>query len=160
MSEAAAAAAANVTMSLGAGTIQTIKYQTGCVVSATFCMGFSQQTLSLPIMARHFPTTFARMVHSSLGPAEEYEPDIEDEEGELFWPGQCITGEGIGWVCLMGKAMIKEFGKDIGYRGLEGVVPKPKPEEQGPEALAGAGASLRQGQAVGPTQQSAVHVDR
>ena len=72
------------------------------------------------------------MVHSSLLPNEEYEPDIEDEEGELFWPSGCVTGEGLGWVCLMGKAMIQEFGKDYGYRGLEGVVPKPKPEGTGP----------------------------
>lgn len=68
------------------------------------------------------------MVYSALGPQEEHEPDIEDEEGELFWPGQSSTGEGLGWVCLMGKAMIKEFGKAYTYKGLDGVVPKPKPQ--------------------------------
>jgi hypothetical protein len=32
----------------------------------------------------------------------------------------------LGWVCLVGKAMIKEFGRDIGYVGYDGVVPKPE----------------------------------
>lgn len=92
-------------------------------------MNTSQKLLNLPIMMRCFPSTFNRMMHTTLTPQEEHEPDIEDEEGELFWPGQLVVGEGLGWVCLMGKAMIKEFGKPYGYKGLEGVVPKPKPEE-------------------------------
>ncbi|KAF8739268.1 hypothetical protein AX14_010244 [Amanita brunnescens Koide BX004] len=94
--------------------------------AANYCMVQSQTTLTLPIVARHFPNTFARMMYTTLLPSEEHEPDFEDEEGELFWPGQCITGEGLGWVCLMGKAMIKEFGKAYGYRGLDGVVHKPE----------------------------------
>lgn len=85
----------------------------------------SQRTLTLPIMAKHFPRTFARMMYTSLSASDEIEPDIEDEEGELFWPGQLVAGEGIGWVCTMGKAMIKEFAKGYGYVGLEGVIPKP-----------------------------------
>lgn len=85
----------------------------------------SQKTLNLPIMSRHFPRTFARMMYSSLSANDEIEPDIEDEEGELFWPTQLVTGEGIGWVCTMGKAMIKEFAKNYGYVGMEGVIPKP-----------------------------------
>jgi len=68
--------------------------------------------------------TWARIFGSSLLPTEEYEPDFEDEEGELYWPGQCKMGEGLGWLCLMGKAMIKEFGKGIGYKGVEGVIKK------------------------------------
>jgi hypothetical protein len=32
----------------------------------------------------------------------------------------------LGWVCLVGKAMIKEFGRDIGYVGYDCVVPKPE----------------------------------
>ena len=54
---------------------------------------------------------------------------LEDEEGELFWPGQLITGGGMGWVCLMGKAMLKEFGRELGYQGLEGIIPKPSGED-------------------------------
>jgi hypothetical protein len=77
-------------------------------------------------LSDHFPNTFKRIVHSSLSYNQEYEPDIEDEEGELFWPGAPSTGEGLGWVCLVGKAMIKEFGRDIGYVGYDGVVPKPE----------------------------------
>ena len=46
---------------------------------------------------------------------------MEDEEGELFWPGQCVTGEGLGWVCLMGRSMLREFGREVGYRGVEGL---------------------------------------
>ncbi|KAF8633322.1 hypothetical protein AX17_004495 [Amanita inopinata Kibby_2008] len=109
--------------------------------AAHYCMVQSQATLTLPTVARHFPNTFARMMYTTLLPSEEHEPDFEDEEGEIFWPGQCITGEGLGWVCLMGKAMIKEFGKAYGYRGLDGVVHKPEqnsdrnnrpPPNQGP----------------------------
>lgn len=94
-------------------------------------MSLSQTTLSLPILRAHFPRTYARIVgNESMRVEEEYEGDIEDEEGELCWPGQCVTGEGLGWVCMMGKAMIGELGREVGYRGLEGVVPKPKPEEE------------------------------
>jgi hypothetical protein len=136
LSPAALNAASSVSIPISPTMAQALKEQSGGVVSVSFCMNMTQQTLNLPVMAQHFPVTFARMVHSSLLWHEEHEPDIEDEEGELFWPGQCATGEGLGWVCLMGKAMIKEFGKDIGYRGLDGVIPKPKPEEHGPETPA------------------------
>ncbi|TFK44828.1 hypothetical protein BDQ12DRAFT_37679 [Crucibulum laeve] len=113
-----------------------IKETTAAIHSAGYSMTNSQSTLSLSVLARHFPTTFARIIHTTLSPIEEHEPDFEDEEGELYWPGQLITGEGLGWVCLMGKAMIKEFGKAYGYLGLEGVVPKPKPEEQAEDGSA------------------------
>jgi hypothetical protein len=74
-------------------------------------------------------------MYSSLQAGEEHEPDMEDTEGELFWPGNMGSGQGLGWVCLMGRAMIREFGGEIGYKGLDGVVPKPKLEEgQGPSA--------------------------
>ena len=68
------------------------------------------------------------MMYSNLQATEEYEPDMEDGEGELFWPGHAGGmggGEGLGWVCLMGRSMIREFGAEIGYVGLAGVVPKP-----------------------------------
>lgn len=146
-------AMASVTVPVGPTLVQDLKDQTSGIIAAAWCMNTSQSTLTLPTMARFFPTTFARMIHSSLSPNEEHEPDFEDEEGELFWPGQSITGEGLGWVCLMGKAMIKEFGKAYGYRGLDGVVPKPKPEEQtedGPPAPPAHGASHLQGQGLPP----------
>ncbi|KAF9263284.1 hypothetical protein L218DRAFT_340120 [Marasmius fiardii PR-910] len=109
--------------------IGAIKDQTAGINAAASSMNHAQQSLTLPILARFFPRTFARMVHSTLSPTDEHEPDIEDEEGELFWPGQCINGEGLGWVCLMGQAMIREFGKAYGYKGLKGVVPKPEQPE-------------------------------
>lgn len=93
--------------------------------AAAYCMKLSQQHLSLAAMREHFPRTFDRMIYSSLTGQEEHEPDLEDDEGELFWPGQCVTGEGLGWVCLMGSAMVKEFGKEVGYLGIDGTIPKP-----------------------------------
>lgn len=119
-------AASKVTLSISPHFINGVQSLSQGIEAAQFCLERSQQTLTLPKMAQHFPTTFARMVHSNLAADEEYQPDMEDEEGELFWPAQCITGEGLGWVCLMGKAMINELGKDIGYIGLNGVIPKPK----------------------------------
>jgi len=123
-------AASKVTIPVSPHFINTTQSVSQGIEAAQFCLERSQQTLTLPKMAQHFPTTFARMVHSNLAADEEYQPDMEDEEGELFWPGQCTTGEGLGWVCMMGKAMINELGKDIGYIGLKGVIPKPRAEAQ------------------------------
>lgn len=120
----------SVTVPIGPTLVQNLKNHTALTLAAGWCMTTSQNTLNLPILARFFPNTFARVIHTTLSPTEEHEPDFEDEEGELFWPGQSITGEGLGWVCLMGKAMIKEFGKAYGYRGIDGVIPKPKPEDE------------------------------
>ncbi|KAL5528208.1 hypothetical protein ACEPAF_7344 [Sanghuangporus sanghuang] len=97
----------------------------GVQTTASQEMKNSEKTLSLAIMREHFPHTFGRMVCSTLSAYEEYEPDMEDGEGELFWPSQCVTGEGIAWVCLMGRAMVREFGKDIGYTSFAGIIPKP-----------------------------------
>lgn len=119
------AAAARASVALGPAMLHGLKEQSTAIIAASYCMDQAQRYLSLPIMARHYPTTFARMMGSSLAAHEEQEPDIEDEEGELLWPTQAVTGEGLGWVCLMGKAMIKELGKDVGYVGLAGVVRKP-----------------------------------
>ncbi|KAH8108097.1 hypothetical protein BXZ70DRAFT_36400 [Cristinia sonorae] len=105
------------------------KSQSGGLNAAHWCMDNAQRFLTLPVMAKHFPRTFSRMVYSTLSATDEHEPDIEDEEGELFWPGQLVTGEGIGWVCTMGKAMVKEFGKTYHYLGMDGVIPKPDPVE-------------------------------
>ncbi|EMD32060.1 hypothetical protein CERSUDRAFT_108989 [Gelatoporia subvermispora B] len=101
----------------------------------------AQRYITLPLLAKHYPRTFARMVHSSLAATDEHEPDMDDTEGELFWPGLNGTGEGIAWVCLMTKAMISEFSSRCGYMGFEGVVPKPNGPEgsemEGPSADTG-----------------------
>lgn len=129
------AAAAKATVSLGPTMVYQLKEQSGAIISASCCMDHAQRYLTLPIMARHYPITFARMMGSSLAAHEEHEPDIEDEEGELLWPTQSVTGEGLGWVCLMGKAMVKELGRDIGYVGLDGVVRKPEVAPAGASPL-------------------------
>lgn len=113
-----------------ASLIWTVKDVVLAQASAAKCMKASQEHLSLPMLREHFPRTFGRMVYSTLKPGEEHEPDMEDEEGELFWPGQCVTGEGLGWVCLMGRAMVREFGREIGYKGLDAIVPKPDDAER------------------------------
>jgi hypothetical protein len=116
----------SVSVEISAAFTHTLKNLTQDVMWASHCMRQSQALLTLRTLSDHFPITFTRIIHSSLSHNQEYEPDIEDEEGELFWPGAPSTGEGLGWVCLVGKAMIKEFGRDIGYLGYDGVVPKPE----------------------------------
>ncbi|KAF9565530.1 hypothetical protein CPC08DRAFT_759449 [Agrocybe pediades] len=111
-------------------TMQNMKDLTAGTLGMSWSAYSAQATLNLPLLRRCFPHTWARMMYSTLLPTEEHEPDFEDEEGELYWPDQCLTGDGIGWVCLMGKAMINEFGKAYGYKGLDGVVPKPEPKKQ------------------------------
>ncbi|THH07015.1 hypothetical protein EW145_g3667 [Phellinidium pouzarii] len=105
--------------------IMSAKRLVSVQATASLEMKASEKTLSLAIMREHFPRTFGRMVCSTLSAEEEYEPDMEDGEGELFWPNQCVTGDGIGWVCLMGRAMVREFGKDIGYASVDAIIPKP-----------------------------------
>lgn len=105
-------------------TVTAFQKQNHAIHAAQWCSKLAAQDLNIPILAKHFPMTWARIFGSSLLPSEEYEPDFEDEEGELYWPGQCQMGEGIGWLCLMGKSMVKEFGKPIGYKGIEGVIKK------------------------------------
>lgn len=105
-------------------TIAAFRNQNLAIHAAKWCSHIASQNLNIPILMRHFPTTWARISGSSLSADEEHEPDIEDDEGELYWPGQSQIGEGLGWVCLVGKAMIKEFGKGIGYLGINGVIRK------------------------------------
>jgi len=135
---------------IGPSLVQNLKDLTANLIAISFCLEKAQQTLNLPVLRRCFPRTCARIMHSTLLPNEEHEPDFEDEEGELYWPDQSISGEGLGWVCLMGKAMINEFGRAYGYKSVEGVVPKPKPEERqrpaqrsGPPPIHGATSSYR-----------------
>ncbi|KAI0633323.1 hypothetical protein C8Q77DRAFT_1073237 [Trametes polyzona] len=100
------------------------KSQCSGLLFTSHYMQTAQQHLNLAVMARHFPRTLARMMFSTLGPQDEHEPDFQDDDGELFWPPQAVTGEGLGWVCLMGMAMVKEFGKEYGYQGVDGAVPR------------------------------------
>ena len=105
-------------------TIAAFRNQNLAIHAAKWCSHHASQYISIPILMRHFPTTWARVAGSNLSAEEEHEPDIEDDEGELYWPGQSQIGEGLGWVCLMGKAMVKEFGTTIGYLGIDGVIRK------------------------------------
>ncbi|KAK0212789.1 hypothetical protein DFS33DRAFT_1269501 [Desarmillaria ectypa] len=124
-----ATAANSVTVPMGTHLIGSLKDHFSNISTAVASLKMAEQTLTLPIIARHFPKTFARMACSTLSFMDEHEPDIEDDEGELYWPGQGLSGEGLGWVCLMGQAMLREFGRPYGYKGLAGVVPKPRPED-------------------------------
>ena len=134
---------AHITVPVNWSFIAPRRYQSGGLVAAAWCMDQSQRTLTLPIMAKHFPRTFARMIYSSFSAHDEHEPDIEDDDGELFWPGQLVTGQGLGWACTMGKAMIKEFGKEFGYRGIDGIIPKPDAEGADGDAATPAGAPVQ-----------------
>lgn len=119
------AAVANELIPVPVSHIEAMRHLIVEQMRASIEMKNSQKTLSLAIMREHFPHTYARMVQSTLAAEEEYEPDMEDGEGELFWPNQCVTGDGVAWVCLMGRAMTREFGKDIGYLNIHGIIPKP-----------------------------------
>ena len=112
------------TIQVNARYIWLNKSQSLGVRAASERLDKAQATLNLPIMAKHFPRTFARMINTSLTVGDEHEPDLQDDECELFWPGQSITGEGLGWVCLMGMSMVREFGREYGYQGVQDVVPR------------------------------------
>jgi hypothetical protein len=139
----------NITQSIDVQLIGGLKDVTSGINASGYSCTQAYKTLNLQVLARHYPRTFARMINSSLSPHEEYEPDFEDEEGELLWPGQSITGEGLGWVCLMGQAMIREFGQLYGYRGIKGVVPKPSAEEH--RMTAPSGSSHASSNSLPPT---------
>jgi hypothetical protein len=116
------------------------------------CLSLSLPLLSLPILKAHFPVTYQRIVgNEGLRVEEEYEVlnegVLEDEEGEMCWPPPGATGDGLGWVCVLGRAMIGEMGREVGYRGVEGVVVKPKIEDEGGNGGQGQGQAQSQGQA-------------
>lgn len=117
--------AASTHISIDAKLIHSVANATTRIAQVTENMSQAQDLISLRVLAEHYPRTFARMIHSTLGRCDEKEPDFEDEDGELFWPGAPFNGEGLAWVCLMGKAMIMEFGKDYDYKSVEGAIPKP-----------------------------------
>lgn len=101
------------------------------------------QPLTLSTMARHFPKTFGRLVSSTLTAQEEHEPVFGDDESELFWPPQAPLGEGIGWLCLLGKAMTREFGEAYGYQGEKGLVQKPDQDQHSSRHASARPSALR-----------------
>lgn len=113
----------HITFQLNYGQVKHRRFHSEMIYGVQWATARSQEYLSLPVLMKHFPRTFTRVMHSTFSARDEHEPDIEDEEGELFWPGQALAG-GLAWACALGKAMVKEFGKEFGYRGVEGVVPK------------------------------------
>ncbi|KAF9474548.1 hypothetical protein BDN70DRAFT_898873 [Pholiota conissans] len=139
-----------VTETINPTLVSSLKELTLDFQGTTWCLNSSQDTLNLPTLRRCFPKTWARMMFTTLTSTEEHEPDFEDEEGELFWPDQAVTGEGLGWVCLMGKAMIMEFGKPYGYKSLDGVVPKPRESGPGSTSAPGQPSNQRSSTSSGP----------
>ncbi|KAL6308225.1 hypothetical protein BKA93DRAFT_747191 [Sparassis latifolia] len=114
----------HITVPVHSHFIQDRKTQSNGVHGAVVAFDHAQRFLTLPILAKHYPRTFARTVYTSLTATDEHEPDFDDDECELFWPGQALAGRGLGWVCLMGKSLINEFSKPYGYRGIDGVILK------------------------------------
>ena len=57
-----------------------------------------------------------------IDPTRKYKPFQPIAIHDRTWPSQVITGQGIGWLCHMGRAMIREFGREYGYRGAEGLL--------------------------------------
>lgn len=119
------AAANSVTVPFGPQLVGGLRDLTSYLMNGSTAAAKSQQYLTIPVIARCFPNTYARIIHSTLTSTDEHEPEFEDDEGELFWPGHAMSGEGLGWVCLIGQAMIREFGRSFGYEGSKKVVPKP-----------------------------------
>jgi hypothetical protein len=81
-----------VSVEITAAFTHTLKTLTQHVTWASHCTRQSQALSTLRILSDHFLNTFKHIVHSSLSYNQEYEPDIEDKEGELFWPGAPSTG--------------------------------------------------------------------
>lgn len=114
----------HLTVPINFTSLDRYKAHTSAVFDARRAMEVSQAGLTLPVLNKSFPRTFKRMIYTSYSAADEHAPDFEDDEGELFWPSQVITGQGIGWLCHMGRAMIREFGRKYGYLGAEGLLSK------------------------------------
>lgn len=135
----------HLTVPLNGITLERYRAFSGAVHNAKLALEVAQTGLTLPVLAKHFPRTFARMVHTTYSLPDEHEPDFEDDEGELFWPAQLVTGGGIGWVCHMGRAMVREFGREFGYAGQEGLLSKIGEDGTagGGESAAGSGGGAR-----------------
>ncbi|KAI0790667.1 hypothetical protein C8Q75DRAFT_716627 [Abortiporus biennis] len=119
-----------VTIPVGRSFIKIASDLNNDIARAHACAAKASPLFNISALAKHFPRTYARMVNTTLQADDESEPDIEDEEGELYWPGNFTSGSGVGWICHLGKSMIKEFGKPMGYVGIDGVIPKPRPTKQ------------------------------
>lgn len=119
-------AADSITASATPSQAMSVHHLVGWLETAQRKAQDAQKLLTLPILLRHFPHTFARATQSSLAAQEEFEPDLDDDACELFWPAQAVAGSGLGWVILLGTAMLREFGREYEYRGIAGVVPKPR----------------------------------
>ncbi|KZT67180.1 hypothetical protein DAEQUDRAFT_406548 [Daedalea quercina L-15889] len=113
------------TVPVNINTVGPYRSQAWGLYDAKKAVDVAGRLITLPIVAKHYPRTFARMAYSSLTTQDEHEPDFDDEEGELFWPGQVVGSEGLGWICYMGRAMIKEYAKQYGYKGVDGALPLP-----------------------------------
>lgn len=99
---------------------------------------------NLPVIARCFPKTYARILTCQLRYDEEYEVDFDQDEcsrpdgasnldytpspgeGPLMWPSPLVTqgADGLVWVLLLGRAMIREVAFSAGYRGMAGLYRK------------------------------------
>jgi hypothetical protein len=119
-----------------------------CSTRSARAMAAAGLYINLPVLARCFPRTASRVHVGQLRPDEEVQVDFEQDEctrpdgvagvglggdptpgpgeGQLVWPGPLNShgGEGVAWVCLLGRAMIREMGYPLGYRGLEGRLQK------------------------------------
>ncbi|GJE92258.1 hypothetical protein PsYK624_084120 [Phanerochaete sordida] len=87
------------------------------------CLTLAQDLFNLPMLAKLYPRTYKRILNTTFTATDEFHPDIEDEQGELFWPGQVMVNSGgVAWYCAVGKAMLKELGRENGYRGIDGAI--------------------------------------
>ena len=54
------------------------------------------------------------------------DPAPNPGEGQLWMPSglTAASGEGIAWVCLLGRALLREAAYPLGYRGIDGAFGK------------------------------------
>ncbi|KIJ39443.1 hypothetical protein M422DRAFT_49592 [Sphaerobolus stellatus SS14] len=116
-----------------------------CMMRSSRAMQHSNVYFNLTNLHKNFPQTFSRISSPQLRYDEEYEVDFDQDdcgrpeegkldahggeplpapgEGQLWLPnGLAASGDGIGWVCLLGRAMLREAAYPLGYRGLDGII--------------------------------------
>ena len=96
---------------------------------AIVTMKKSQGCLTPTLLSLHFPRTSSRIAYAGYAPDEERRRDFADISGALCWPAQGMTGDGIGWVCFLGRSMISELGSEYGYCGQDGLISREDEEE-------------------------------